>query len=70
VPQGTFAIESALTQAAETIGIPVVELKKRNLLEDGDSLPYGVKLEKVNAGAAGDARPADRLGKRQAEVAE
>ncbi len=71
VPQGTFAIESALTQAAETIGIPVVELKKRNLLEDGDSLPYGVKLEKVNAGRCWETldRQID-LGKRQAEVAE
>jgi xanthine dehydrogenase large subunit len=50
VPQGTFAIEAALTHAAELIGLPPEELKRRNLLRDGDKLPYGVELEHVNAG--------------------
>ncbi|MGC4121642.1 MAG: molybdopterin-dependent oxidoreductase [Myxococcales bacterium] len=71
VPQGTFAIESALARAAEVVGLSAVELKKRNLLSDGDSLPYGMKLEKVNAHRCWDAldRNVD-LAKRQAEVAE
>jgi len=49
VPQGTFAIEAALSRAAEALGVPSEELKRRNLLRDGDILPYGVKLESVNA---------------------
>jgi len=48
VPQGTFAIEFALTQAAEKLGVDPIKLKKQNLLKDGDKLPYGVTLEKVN----------------------
>ncbi|HCC46888.1 MAG TPA: xanthine dehydrogenase [Elusimicrobia bacterium] len=50
VPQGTFAIEAALTHAAELMGVTPEDLKRRNLLRDGDTLPYGVKLEGVNAG--------------------
>ncbi|MBI4860917.1 MAG: molybdopterin-dependent oxidoreductase [Candidatus Riflebacteria bacterium] len=49
VPQGTFAIESALTHAAESMGVDAATLKQRNLLQDGDSLPYGARPEKVNA---------------------
>lgn len=50
VPQGTFAIEAALTHAAGLMGVPPEELKKKNLLKDGDTLPYGVELSGVNAG--------------------
>ncbi|HEY3445373.1 MAG TPA: molybdopterin cofactor-binding domain-containing protein [Myxococcales bacterium] len=71
VPQGTFAIESALTQAAETLGMPAVELKRRNLLRDGDSLPYGMKLERVNAIRCWETLDNKiDLAKRQAAVAE
>jgi len=41
VPQGTLAIEAALTHAAELMGVTPEELKRRNLLRDGDTLPYG-----------------------------
>lgn len=49
VPQGTFAIEAALHHAAELMGVDAEALKRRNLLRDGDTLPYGVKLSLVNA---------------------
>ena len=50
VPQGTFAIEAALTHAAGLMGMTPEVLKKKNLLQDGDTLPYGVELSGVNAG--------------------
>ena len=50
VPQGTFAIEAALHHAAELMGADAELLKRRNLVRDGDTLPYGVKLGSVNAG--------------------
>ncbi|MCF6361629.1 MAG: molybdopterin-dependent oxidoreductase, partial [Cyclobacteriaceae bacterium] len=40
-PQGMFVIESALAQAAETLGIDRQELQKANLIVDGDEFPYG-----------------------------
>ena len=49
VPQGTFAIEAALHHAAELIGLEAEILKGGNLLREGDTLPYGVKPESVNA---------------------
>ena len=49
VPQGTFSIEAALSHAAELMGRDVETIKRRNLLRDGDILPYGVKLDSVNA---------------------
>ncbi|MEJ2745561.1 MAG: molybdopterin-dependent oxidoreductase [bacterium] len=49
VPQGTFAIEAAITHAAEVMGVDAAVIKRRNLLKNGDTLPYGMKLEKTNA---------------------
>jgi len=49
VPQGTFSIEAALTHAAEVIGVDAEILKRRNILVDGDTLPYGVTLSETNA---------------------
>jgi len=49
VPQGTFAIEAALDHAAELMGADAETLKRKNLLSDGDTLPYGVKPDSVNA---------------------
>lgn len=49
VPQGTFAIEAAVTRAAEVMGVEASTIKRRNLVQDGDSLPYGVKLEGTKA---------------------
>jgi len=49
VPQGTFAIEAALSAAAQKLGVEPEALKKKNLLKDGDILPYGVTLSGVNS---------------------
>ena len=71
VPQATFAIEAALTHVAEVMGVEPVKLKRVNLLRDGDSLPYGVTLEKPNAVRCWEEldRRVD-LARRHAEVAE
>jgi xanthine dehydrogenase large subunit len=44
-PQGIFVIESAVAKAAEAIGIPAVELQRRNLLKAGDTFHYGMPVE-------------------------
>jgi len=54
VPQAAFSIEAALTHAAGLMGVAPEEIKRRNLLRDGDTLPYGVKLPEVNAGRCWD----------------
>lgn len=48
-PQGFFAIESALQQAAYEIGVPVNQIQKINLLTEGDEFPYGQKAEHAEA---------------------
>lgn len=40
-PQAMFIIESAICHAAEELGIRAHEIQGRNLLEEGDELPYG-----------------------------
>jgi xanthine dehydrogenase large subunit len=55
VPQGTFSIEAVLTRAAEVLGVDAEVLKRKNLLRDGDILPYGVQLSDVNAGRCWEA---------------
>lgn len=49
VPQGTYAIETALTLAAQKLGIAPEVLKRKNLIINRDRLPYGVEMEGVNA---------------------
>nr|MBP7653572.1 molybdopterin-dependent oxidoreductase [Candidatus Dependentiae bacterium] len=49
VPQGVFAIESAIRHIAEVMGINENIIKKKNLLKNGDFLPYGMQLETTNA---------------------
>jgi xanthine dehydrogenase large subunit len=51
-PQGMFVIESALSHAAQKLGISTHELQQKNLLVDGNEFPYGqiadgVGLEKA-----------------------
>ncbi|HRY29132.1 MAG TPA: molybdopterin-dependent oxidoreductase [Elusimicrobiota bacterium] len=49
VPQGNFAIEAAIAHAAETMGVDAAIVKRKNLLQDGDTLPYGLQLKTTNA---------------------
>lgn len=51
-PQGMFVIESALTLAAEKLGIPTHVLQEKNLLKENDVFPYGQIATQVNATAA------------------
>jgi xanthine dehydrogenase large subunit len=49
VPQAVFAVETAVNHIAEEMGVYTNEIQKKNLIQDGDSFPYGMKLEKSNA---------------------
>jgi xanthine dehydrogenase large subunit len=40
-PQGMFVIESAITRAAEALGLDRETVQERNLLRPGDAFPYG-----------------------------
>ena len=44
-PQAMFVMESAITAAAEKLGLPVWELQRINLLKKGDELPFGMKVQ-------------------------
>jgi xanthine dehydrogenase large subunit len=44
-PQGIFVFEAAIRTAAHALGVPPEELQARNLLTDGDVLPYGQVIE-------------------------
>lgn len=49
VPQASFGIESALRHAAEVMGADENFIREKNLLKDGDTFPYGMRLERANA---------------------
>ncbi len=71
VPQGTFAIEAAVTHAAEVLGVPAAQLKRKNLAGDGDVLPFGMVLENTNSGRCWETLDARvDLAARHAAVAE
>lgn len=53
-PQGMFVIESALAEAADALGVDRLELQRRNLLRDGDVLPYGQVIESARGEATWD----------------
>ena len=40
-PQGMFVIESAISHAADELGIHPSEIQKRNLIHSGNEFPYG-----------------------------
>jgi xanthine dehydrogenase large subunit len=44
-PQAMFVMECAITEAAEALGVTREVLQEKNLLEDGDTLPYGQRVE-------------------------
>jgi xanthine dehydrogenase large subunit len=48
-PQGMFVIECALNHAADVTGIPINVLQEKNLLEERDQFPYGMRVENTNA---------------------
>ncbi|HEX5278220.1 MAG TPA: molybdopterin cofactor-binding domain-containing protein [Fluviicoccus sp.] len=46
-PQAMFVIEAAIREAARQRGCTPESLQRLNLLQDGDVLPYGMRLERV-----------------------
>lgn len=43
-PQAVFIIESAIYEAARALRVAPGELQRRNLLQEGDRLPYGMQV--------------------------
>ncbi len=48
-PQGKFVIEAAIVKAAERIGVKAAEIQAKNLIGDGDEMPYGQVMQKTQA---------------------
>ncbi|RYY13296.1 MAG: xanthine dehydrogenase, partial [Cytophagaceae bacterium] len=67
-PQGMFVIESAITKAAEELGVLPSEIQRRNLLREGDLFPYRQPAELCHAEQAWDTAAAlfDLAGERAA----
>ena len=43
-PQAMFVMEAAIAAAAEKMGLTPAQIQEKNLLRDGDVLPYGQKM--------------------------
>jgi len=48
-PQGMFVMEAAIAKAAKHLGIKSRDIQKQNLLENGQVLPYGQRIEECQA---------------------
>jgi xanthine dehydrogenase large subunit len=48
-PQAMFVMESAITRAAGVMGIDRTEIQRCNLLSEGDTFPYGMKVQQGHA---------------------
>lgn len=44
-----FVIESAIARVAEELGVPPEEIQEKNLLQDGDTFPYGQIAEECRS---------------------
>lgn len=53
-PQGMFVFEAAIERAASQLGLPPEELRRLNLVSEGDVTHYGQRLESVRARACWD----------------
>lgn len=53
-PQAMFVMESALSKAAETMGMEREEIQYKNLVSDGDVFPYGQVIDECQAKACWD----------------
>lgn len=59
-PQAMFVVEAAVRAAARTLGVRPEEVQARNLLAEGDVLPYGQRIERARARGTWDALAARR----------
>ncbi|RZU45115.1 xanthine dehydrogenase large subunit [Fluviicoccus keumensis] len=50
-PQAVFVLEAAIREAARALQLSPHVLQQRNLLRDGDTLPYGMQPDRVRARA-------------------
>lgn len=57
-PQAVFAVESALDELAHHLGIDPFEIRRANLLRDGDTNPYGHRWREIRAHEVLDAADA------------
>ena len=48
-PQAMFVMEAAIFKAAEEMGVDPWVIQKKNLLEEGDEFPHGMKVENSQA---------------------
>jgi xanthine dehydrogenase large subunit len=48
-PQGMFVIESAIQKAAEKMKIKPLVIQQKNLLNEGDTFPYGMQVQDCRA---------------------
>ncbi|MBD3367581.1 MAG: molybdopterin-dependent oxidoreductase [Candidatus Eisenbacteria bacterium] len=48
-PQAMFVIEAAIRRAAEELGVEPWRIQRANLLDDGDELPFGMRVEGTTA---------------------
>nr|VFJ49376.1 MAG: Molybdopterin-binding domain of aldehyde dehydrogenase [Candidatus Kentron sp. DK] len=64
VPQAAFVMEAAIFQAAERLGVEPDLIRKKNLLREGDTLHFGMKVE--NAQAARCWEEAEKIYEREA----
>jgi xanthine dehydrogenase large subunit len=48
-PQAMFVIESAIFKAAEKMGIDPSFIQNKNMLQEGDQLPYGMRVKNSQA---------------------
>ncbi len=48
-PQAMFVIEAAIDRAAETMGISRSTIQAKNLLNEGDAFPYGMRVQRGQA---------------------
>src|SRR6476661_1631730 len=70
-PQGMFVIEAAIVKAAEELGVPALEIQRRNLLRENDLFSYRQPAELCHAEQAWDtAAKLYDLSKLRREVAE
>lgn len=60
-PQAMVVMEAALEAAARAMGVPTWQLQRRNLLRDGQVLPYGQTVENARAEACWDRHGIERL---------
>ena len=70
-PQAMFVIEAAIARLAETLGVEASVVQEKNLLSEGDALPYGQQIRGGSARRCWNlARTRYRLEERRWQVAE